>query len=212
MLGIAKGDFVSFEFMSKLYDKLALYKTAHLCINPARPRTLVQSQRRWGGCVYRVAILEPAPRGLAARLGDFLLALEQSPPVQISHGTDLTDFSGAYDLFVADSFSNAILLPADLSCRALLLPGGVQMAAFSQIPSKWVVSFGLSSKDSITVSSLTPDSALLALQRELVTLSGQVIEQQEIPISIPPSTSASGVMAFYGALLLLGVPPKRLAV
>ena len=162
--------------------------------------------------MYRVAIVEPPPSKLSAMLGDFLLAMNNSPSIQIIQGSALTDFPDTYDLFVAGSFSHDAPGSAVLSCRALLLPGDVQMAAFSQISSKWVVSFGLSSKDSITVSSLTPDSALLTLQRELVTLDGQVIEQQEIPVTIPSSASAPGIMALYGSLLLLGVPPKQLAV
>jgi len=162
--------------------------------------------------VYRVAIVEPPPGKLRALLGDFLLALDDSPSVILTHGSNLADFSGTYDLFVAGSLADASPPPTSLSCQALLLPGDSQIAAFSQIPSKWVVSFGLSPKDSITVSSLTPDSALLALQRELVTLDGQVVEQQEIPIPMPRTTSAQGVMALYGSLLLLNIPPEQLAV
>jgi len=161
--------------------------------------------------VYRVAIVEPAPGRLRALLGDFLLALDDSPAVQITCGTGFADFSGVYDLFVVGALIETSPLPADLSCRVLLLPGDGQTVA-SQIPSKWAVSFGLSSKDSITLSSLTRDSALLSLQRELVTLDGFVIEQQEIPIVIPRATSAPGLMAFYGSLLLLGVSPKELTV
>ena len=165
---------------------------------------------RWGGCVYRVAMLEPAPGKLCAMLGACLLALDESPLAHITQGTDLADFSGAYDLFVVcASEARTSPLPSDLSCRALLLPGDGQ-AVFAQIPSEWVTSFGLSCKDSITVSSLDLACTLLALRRELVTLDGVVIEQQEISLPIPHGLQTAELMALYGSLLLLGIPPERL--
>ena len=163
--------------------------------------------------MYRVAILAPAPGKLSAMLGDFLSTSHDNPSVSIADGTRLADFSGEYDLFVVLSSEIDISsVPPDLSCRVLLLPGSGEPAVFSQIPSKWAVSFGLSGKDSITVSSLAPDFAVLSLQRELVALDGQVIEQQEIPLLMPHATSAPGLMALYGSLLLLGVAPERIAV
>jgi len=146
-------------------------------------------------------------------LRDRLLTWEDAPSVVLTRGTQLSDFTGTYDLFAVLASDCAISpLPPDLSCRALLLPGDAEAAHFSLIPSKWAVSFGLSAKDTITVSSVAPDCAVLALQRELVTLDNQVIEQQEIPLSIPQATGAQSVMALVGSLLLLGMPPEKLTV
>ena len=156
-------------------------------------------------CVYSVAVLESASGRVASRLRGF------DASIMVTRGERLDAFAGTYDLFLvvsADVFCAPP--PRTLRCRALLVPGGGQVDTVLQIPSQWVVSFGLSGKDSITVSSLEPDYAVLALQRELVTLDGRVVEQQEIPLPIPRATGASGLMALYGALLLLGASPETL--
>ena len=163
--------------------------------------------------VYSVAILEPSKGRLTNMLRDRLLLWEDAPSVLLTRGTQFSDFRGSYDLFAVLSADFTAKPPsADLSCRALLLSGDVQGALVLQIASQWAVSFGLSVKDSITVSSVAPDTAVLALQRELVTLEHQVLEQQEIPLAVPQGTSAAGMMALTGCLLLLGMPPEKLRV
>jgi len=168
-------------------------------------------KHKWGVCVYSVAVLEPASGKLASRLQDFFLAQEPAAAPTITGGAQPDAFSGTYDLFVtATSDHIDAIVPGDLRCQALLVPGDSPMETVLQIPARWVVSFGLSGKDSITISSLEPDHAVLALQRELVTLNQRIVERQELPLHVPPGTSAAGVMAFYGALLLLDVTPEAL--
>jgi len=160
-----------------------------------------------------VAILETPSGDLTARLRECLHAWDEGSSITLTSGTRLSDFSGTYDLFAIVTSDLAAPFPSgDLSCQALLLPGDAQMAILEQIPSKWAVSFGFSPKDSITVSSIGSDYAVLALQRELVTVAGHIVEQQEIPLSHPTSTSASDLMALYGCLLLLGAPLKTPSV
>jgi len=158
---------------------------------------------------------------VAGLIRDWLARQSGGPSVALCRGDTPGAFCGAYDLFVVgtmvapachserseESFRPFATLR--VTCRALLTPGdgGTDTLAIS---SKWVVSYGLAVRDSITVSSLEPDHAVLALQRELVTLDGAVIERQELPLPIPPNTGAEGVMALYGSLLILGVPPEEL--
>jgi len=130
--------------------------------------------------------------------------------VLLTRGAQPGAFSGVYDLFVAVSPVTEPAGTRDLRCRVLLTPGDSEGEALP-IPSKWVVSYGMAVRDSLTVSSLEPDFALLALRRELVTLDGTVLERQELPLPIPRGTGAQGVMALYGSLLILGVPPEELA-
>lgn len=65
------------------------------------------------------------------------------------------------------------LPPNPAPCRALLLPGHLAPLARG-IPAAWVVSYGLTRRDTLTFSSLAQDTLCLALQRELVTLGGRV--------------------------------------
>ena len=50
----------------------------------------------------------------------------------------------------------------------------------------------------------------MALQRELVTLAGTVLDQQELVLPFPAGLSPMPYLAAMGVLLLLGVPPEEL--
>ena len=163
---------------------------------------------RGDSILYSVAVLEPVSGKVTALVRDWLVRREDASSVVLTRGDCLGAFCGAYDLFVV-AFPDGTAIEddsaAEVSCRVLLTS-----AEALRIPSEWVVDYGLSVRDSLTISSLEPDLAVLALQRELVPLDGAVIEQQELPLPIPPGTSAQAVMAFYGSLLILGVQPEEL--
>ena len=62
-----------------------------------------------------------------------------------------------------------------------------------------------------TISSRTGDRLWVALQRELVTVQGQVVERQEFPWRLSPGASPQAALAVAGALLLLGIPPEQIS-
>lgn len=103
----------------------------------------------------------------------------------------------------------AALPPNPAPCRALLLPGHLASLA-GGIPAAWVVSYGLTRRDTLTFSSLAQDTLCLALQRELVTLGGVCREPQEIPLAPQGRADPLALLAWAGTLLLLGAPPERL--
>ena len=72
------------------------------------------------------------------------------------------------------------------------------------------VSYGASPRDSLTISSREGNTLWAALQRELVTVDGQVVERQEFPLTLEPEVGELPALAAAGALLLLGVPPEEL--
>ena len=92
-------------------------------------------------------------------------------------------------------------------CRTVLLPGGM-----GGVPPQAAsaVSYGASPRDSLTVSSREEGVLWAALQRELVTVDGQVVERQEFPVSLAPGEDELSALAAAGALLLLGLPPEKL--
>ena len=94
-------------------------------------------------------------------------------------------------------------------CRAVLLPGEGG-GALGELRAASAVSYGLSPRDSLTLSSRERERLWCALQRELVTLDGAVVERQEFPVLPPPGLEPLSALAAAGALLLLGVPPERL--
>lgn len=79
----------------------------------------------------------------------------------------------------------------------------------AHVTAKQIVSYGLGSQNTITLSSRNDDGCMLALQRDIVTLSGALLERQEIPL--PPLTHPENALAASGALLITGCPPERLS-
>ena len=66
-------------------------------------------------------------------------------------------------------------------CRAMLIPGRLAHLA-EGLTAAWAVSFGLSPKDTLTLSSMEEDTLHLALQREVISLTGERLDPQEFPL------------------------------
>lgn len=88
-----------------------------------------------------------------------------------------------------------------------LLPGG-SAAACRQVRAASAVSYGLGGRNTLTFSSLAADRVSVALQRELLTLSGRRVEPQEwvLPVDALPA-APEGLLCLVGALLLLDQDP-----
>ena len=100
-------------------------------------------------------------------------------------------------------------LPLPEACRTVLLPGDAG-GLLEGVRAASAVSYGASPRDSLTISSRAGGRLWAALQRELVTVDGQVVERQEFPLAPPPGGGDMPALAVAGALLLLGVPPEAL--
>ena len=100
--------------------------------------------------------------------------------------------------------------PIAAACRTALLPGDPPLPELElQAASSFI--YGAVPRDTLTISSRTVDRLWVALQRELVTVQGQVVERQEFPWRLSPGASPQAALAVAGALLLLGIPPEQLA-
>lgn len=132
---------------------------------------------------------------------------------------DVTFLSGRHPAdFAAAALSLLVVSPGAkgwagagaVACRTVLLPGAAGPLARA-LRTECAVSYGTSPKDTLTFSSLEGDQISLALQRELVTLDGNVVDQQELVLPFPPEASPFPYLAVAGTLLLLGLPAKGLA-
>lgn len=90
-----------------------------------------------------------------------------------------------------------------------LLPGDPPLPEL-ELQAASAVSYGAGPRNTLTISSRTVDRLWVALQRELVTVQGQVVERQEFPWRLSPGASPQAALAVAGALLLLGIPPEQL--
>ena len=117
------------------------------------------------------------------------------------HPADFTD--GVLDLLcMAPGAAGWAGAPA-VQCRMLLLPGGLGPLARGLRP-VCAVSYGTSPKDTLTLSRLEGTQICLALQRELVTLDGGLVEEQEWVLPFPAGWDPMNYLAMAGVLLALG--------
>lgn len=112
-------------------------------------------------------------------------------------------------LLVISPGAVAAHLPLPCACRTVLLPGDAG-AVLHSLRAASAVSYGTSPRDSLTISSRAGGQLWAALQRELVTVDGQVVERQEFPLPLPVQGNEGPALAVAGALLLLGVAPEDL--
>lgn len=94
-------------------------------------------------------------------------------------------------------------LPVPLVCQTVLLPGGC-CGLLPQIRAKSAVSYGLSGRDTITLSSRRGGRLWVAVQRELVRPDGTVLERQELAVREEDGLDTMHTLALTGAQLLLG--------
>lgn len=96
-----------------------------------------------------------------------------------------------------------------ISCGILLLPGDIITGDGDDevdiFDAECIVTYGMSPKNTITLSSISEGICVLALQRELITTKGDVLERQEIKIN--GGMRPDCLLAVAGALLILGQRP-----
>ena len=111
------------------------------------------------------------------------------------HPAELAE--GVLDLLVVSPGALGWAGAGAVDCRTVLLPGGAGPLARA-LRTGQAVSYGTSPRDTLTFSSLEGDRICLALQRELVTLQGTVVEQQEMVLPFPPEASPLPFLATAG--------------
>jgi hypothetical protein len=97
------------------------------------------------------------------------------------------------------------------SCGCLLAPGGEAPRISSWFSPERVISYGMSSRDTLTLSSAAGNTYFVSLRRDTVALSGALVERQEFPVRFQQPVPLHGALAAAGALLLLGFPLEGLA-
>lgn len=131
-------------------------------------------------------------------------------PVRLLRGTHPADFtSEALDLLCITPDAVGWAGAGAIDCRMLLVPGALGPLARILRPA-CAVSYGVSPKDTLTLSSLEGDQICLALQRELVTLEGVLVEEQEWVLPFPVGSDPMDYLAAAGVLLALGLSPEAL--
>lgn len=134
--------------------------------------------------------------------------LERTGLFRGRHPAELT--VGMLDLLVVSPRATGWAGAASVNCRLVLLPGSAAPMARG-LRVEGAVSYGTGPKNTITLSSLEGDKICLAIQRELVTVKGGIVERQELVLPYPAGQETPDLfMARVGTLLLLGADPASL--
>ena len=113
----------------------------------------------------------------------------------------------ALDLLVVSPAATGWAGAGLLACRTALIPGGLS-ALTRALPADTVLSYGPSSRNTLTLSSLDGGRVSVAIQREFVALNGRAVERQELVVPSdgrPPDL----LLAEAGVALLLGLLPAE---
>jgi len=121
------------------------------------------------------------------------------PPCPVEEGPELLVISPA---------AAAAGVKHPLRCTTVLLPGGAG-ELLTRIEARSAVSYGMSPRDTLTLSSREGERFCLAVQRELVTVDGTVLDQQELVLRTRPAQDPMLCLALAGAMLLLGAGPEE---
>ncbi len=158
-----------------------------------------------------IRIENPAQIGADLVVSDVAALREHKPPlIVIDMGTATTmsvlDETGAH---IGGCIIPGVNISVDaLTSRTALLPGNLA----GGLGGLWVdsaVSYGTGSRDTLTLSSREEGRLWAALQREVVTVDGALVERQEFPLRLRPGVEENTLLAQAGALVLLGVPPQK---
>jgi hypothetical protein len=170
---------------------------------------LYHKNYKWGEKLASLAVLDATGReDIQAIIEEGLVKLP-NPGVTFV-GQNSIDAGAVPDIIVV-SQRVGDRPPANLkgNCKILLVPG-TAINLTSIIKAECVISYGMSKKDSVTLSSIGDGESVLTLQRELPTLAGKVLERQDILVRSKRKYSPDDIMAGTAALLLLGLNPEEL--
>ena len=90
---------------------------------------------------------------------------------------------------------------------ALVNTDGVPLSALLGFDGQ-IVTFGFNSRACVTASSIADGNIQVCIQRSMLTLNGDVLQEQEFPVSMP-SRDPSAVLAVCACALLCGLDAAR---
>jgi hypothetical protein len=106
-------------------------------------------------------------------------------------------------LAVSPGYAYRELPLAGIECDFLLIPGD---ASAYDIRARGIITYGMSPRDTLTLSSVGETRCVLTLRREVPTVFGGILDVQDILVS--SAGSPEDTLALAGGLLVLGLTPR----
>jgi hypothetical protein len=153
-----------------------------------------------------LAVIDEGCDDLAAKIASGIGKYGGSPDdIRLVKAASCAELSGSRPgiLVLSENASGICLGDSErISCGILLLPGDF-VVCDNRFEAGCIVTYGMSPKNTITLSSISETSCVLAIQREFLTAGGDFLERQEIKVM--GGMRPGCLLAVAGALLLLGL-------
>ena len=95
--------------------------------------------------------------------------------------------------------------------RVLIVPDCIDNEKLSSFPENNVISYGLRSKNTVTASSLIGEKLVVALQKEIPTVNGTTVDEQEFSVNVKNGGQSDKVLGIVSTLLALNIPVEEIS-
>lgn len=95
--------------------------------------------------------------------------------------------------------------------RVLIVPDCLDEEKLSAAPKNHVISYGLRSKNTVTASSLIGEKLVVALQKEVPTISGNSVDEQEFSVNVRNGGQSDKILGVVSTLLALDIPVEEIS-
>ncbi len=131
---------------------------------------------------------------------------DNADTVAIIVSSEPYDSNVRFDLCVYEpNFHRSI---SELNTTLAIIPDSCKPQQFQNADN--VITYGLCSKNTVTVSSLIAHDLVISVQREIPTLTGHPVDAQEFHVTLPQIDDVDDALAVVSTLLALGVPPEKI--
>ncbi len=144
---------------------------------------------------FNISVCTKEKENLISSVSDTLYIYSVESPALLPDHLDICILESGYEK--SNSFPQA---------DTVIVPDICSVSTISQLKPKSVITYGLSCKNTVTVSSLIQSKLVISIQREIVSLSKKRIIEQEFTTSLKNSNQIEALLASISLLLLLDIP------
>lgn len=124
-------------------------------------------------------------------------------------GVRLADSSGTFDAVL---IGNPPPKSRDrFTTNVLIVPDCMDASELSPLLASSVISYGLRRKNTVTASSLIGTRLVVSVQRDIPTVDGGTIGEQELIVTVNHSEHSDEILGIAAALLALGIPAEEIS-
>lgn len=165
----------------------------------------------------RDAVLRTALLGALAQCGSvlyveegvFFQAPEEAPAFFVYECECLPSFSVSKGLLLMKNSCSGRELSLPSGIWAVLESGNHSGACALRHQSAPVISCGCSARDTLSLASIEEDTAVLSLQRSVLTLGGNLVEPHDFAVMLQSKRHPHQILPIAMTLLLCGVSTER---